>query len=136
MNRCIEIHDSRLSAITQDADGVKLHFANAYIHASEGRPARDAGTGWSQELEIVVKDGWIEGKTPMLPCDLTDGTLILGDETLRNIVPMPCEFSGRVDVTLEGNWNTTFRIVGDGLRIVELGKARYVEEFKFTRESI
>src|SRR5688500_6803177 len=102
VNRCIEIHDSRLNAITLGADGVHIQFEHAYIHQSEGRPGEDAGTGWSQKLEIVVMDGVIEVDVPSKPCELSDGTLVLEDQSFENVVPLPCEFSGRVKLSFEG----------------------------------
>jgi hypothetical protein len=133
VNRCIEIHDSRLSAVTQGADGVHIYFEHAYIHQSAGRPGEDAGTGWSQKLEVVVMGGLIEGDVPSMPCELSDGTLFLGDQCLRNGVPLPCEFSGRIELSLEAFSETecrTFCIKGNGMRVVELGPPRYLEEFK------
>jgi hypothetical protein len=34
---------------TLEAGVAVLHFPEVYIHSSEGRPAIDAGTGWTQE---------------------------------------------------------------------------------------
>ena len=131
MNRCIEIHDSRLSGITREADGVHIRFEHAYIHQSEGEPARDAGTGWSQKLDVVVRDGVIEGDVPSMPCDLADGSLVVGDRRLENIVPLPCDFSGPVELWLEGYSDADygkFCVKGSGVRVVEFGSARFIEE--------
>jgi hypothetical protein len=61
-NRVIEIHDSALDQIA-DEDGVAvLHFPQVYIHSSEGRPAIDTGTGWTQEAVIRIENAHIEGE--------------------------------------------------------------------------
>jgi hypothetical protein len=57
----IEIHDSAVDNITVEAGAAVLHFPEVYIHSSEGRPAVDAGTGWTQQAEIRIGNARIEG---------------------------------------------------------------------------
>jgi hypothetical protein len=60
-NRVIEIHDSALDAITVEAGTAVLHFPEIYIHLSDGRPAVDVGTGWTQEAVIRISDARVDG---------------------------------------------------------------------------
>ena len=76
-NRAIEIHDSALDQITL-ADGVVvLHFPQVYIHWSEGRPAIDAGSGWTQEAVIRIGNAHIEGKFSQESAKRTAAMLII-----------------------------------------------------------
>lgn len=59
-NRAIEIHDSAVDQITLEASAAVLHFPKVYIHSSAGRPAIDAGTGWTQEAVIRVANAHID----------------------------------------------------------------------------
>lgn len=61
-NQAIEIHDSALDRITLEGGVAVLHFPEVYIHLSEGRPAIDAGTGWTQEAAIRIGNADIEGR--------------------------------------------------------------------------
>jgi hypothetical protein len=126
----MEIHDSRLIAVQQEGGAVILHFNAAYVHASEGRPGVDKGTGWSQELKIFIESGVIEGAIPELPCDLTDGQLKFGGNVFSNIIPIPFDQRGETELLLEANWNSIFKIKGIGCQLLEIGTPRYVEEFK------
>ena len=53
-NRAVEIHDSAIDQIILEGSVAVLRFPKVYIHSSEGRPAIDAGTGWTQEAVIRV----------------------------------------------------------------------------------
>ena len=61
-NQVIEIHDSALDRITLEGGTAVLYFPKVYIHSSEGRPAIDAGTCWTQEAVIRIGNARIEGK--------------------------------------------------------------------------
>ena len=61
-NRAIEIHDSALDQITVEAGEAVQHFRWVYIHSSEGRPAIDEGSGWTQEAVIRIGNAQIEDK--------------------------------------------------------------------------
>ena len=100
MNSAIEIHDSFLTSITKRRDVLELRF-DAYIHTSEGRPGVDAGKGWAQDLMLVFDSGTLEGSITEWPAVLYDGTLEIDGEANENIIPIPLDRKGNIQLTLK-----------------------------------
>jgi hypothetical protein len=128
MNAAIEIHDSELSAIAAGQDRVTVRLDPAYVHRSSGRPGHDAGSGWSQPVEIVLFGGQIETPLPEMPCTLDDGRLSGGADFV-NVIPIPFALNSSLQFeayTLQGD-----RIVirGVAVEVKAAGEAKYVEEF-------
>ena len=126
-NRAMEIHDSTFDGVEPDGTNLVLHFSSAYIHESEGKPGVDAGSGWVQQLRLHISQASQSGQILDLPCNLWDGSIRLGGEELENTVPIPLDYRGRVEVTLEQTSKLT--ITGTGLRVELCGEPKYVEEF-------
>jgi hypothetical protein len=136
-NRAIEIHDSAVDQITLEASVAVLHFPEVYIHSSEGRPAIDAGTGWTQEAVIRVANAHIEGKFSQESRDayggyahyLSDGSLRINGSVSDNLIPIPLDAQGDIELTLEC-WGDVVRIHGHSVRVELIGTAKYVEKFR------
>jgi hypothetical protein len=102
-NRAIEIHDSAVDQITLEAGVAVLHFSEVYIHSSEGRPAVDAGTGWTQKAVIRIANAHIEGKFSQKSREayggyahyLSDGSLRINGSVSDNLIPHPTGCAGR-----------------------------------------
>jgi hypothetical protein len=130
MNTSIEIHDSKITEITNRDGTVMVHFQPAYLHKSEGRPAFDSGTGWVQEARLAFIEGVTSGDFPDWPCDIMDGELIVDGEQHRNLIPVPFEVTTRTELRLICDSVHTVTITGRGARLELIGEARYVEEFR------
>jgi hypothetical protein len=89
VNAAIEIHDSELAAVAPTENGVIVRLAPAYVHRSRARPGFDAGSVWSQPVELLFTSGVVEEQPPELPCTLDDGSISGGAE-FRGMVPLPC----------------------------------------------
>ena len=126
-NRALEFHDSTFDGIEREGTNLALRFSAAYIHQSDGKPGVDAGSGWVQELRLHISDASLTGEIHDLPCDLWDGSIALDDERFNNCVPIPLDYRGRIEVSLEHESKLT--VVGSGLRVELLGEPKYVEEF-------
>ncbi len=134
-NRCIELHDSELDAIAFEGADVILHFPHLYIHASDGRPGWDRGTGWSQEAFLRIGRAHVQGKFSEesraaydgVHC-LSSGHLTIDGNQSQNIIPIPLNVRGTVELSLEC-WGDTVRVSGDSITLELLGEAKYVEEF-------
>ena len=108
-NRAIEIHDSAVDQITLEGSVAVLHFPEVYIHSSEGRPAIDAGTGWTQEAVIRVANAHIEGKFSQESRDayggdahsLSGGSLCINGSVSANLIPIPLDVQG----DMKPRWN-------------------------------
>ncbi len=135
-NRSIEIHDSALDQITLEGSAAVLRFPEVYIHSSEGRPAIDAGTGWTQEAVIRVANAHIEGKFSQASRDanggyahyLSGGSLRINGSVSDNLIPIPLDVQGDIELTLEC-WGDVVRVHGNSVMVELIGTAKYVEEF-------
>ena len=129
MNSTIEIHDSRVTEISEHGGMVIVHFQPAYIHKSEGRPAFDSGTGWVQEVRLIFSEASVSGDFPDWPCDIMDGEIILGGERHRNLIPVPLEVFTPTELRLVCDDIHTVTVTGRGVRLELVGEPRYVEDF-------
>ena len=135
-NRAIEIHDSELDKVTLEAGVAVLHFPRVYIHSSEGRPAIDAGSGWSQQAVIRIGNARIEGKFSEESREaygghahhLSGGSLRINSSVSDNLIPIPLEAQGDIELTLEC-WGDVVRVHGNSVSLELIGTAEYVEEF-------
>jgi len=105
-----------------------LCFSHVYIHQSEGKPGVDAGTGWSQAAIIRIDNAVIGSSFAEWPCDLSGGCLKLDGAVSRNMIPIPLDQDGAVELRLEG-WNEVVLVSGTHIRLELLGEAQYVEKF-------
>jgi hypothetical protein len=129
-NRSIEIHDSKLDAISIRGGEAVLHFSEVYIHESTGRPGIDAGTGWVQEAVLSISDPDIKRSLSKFPADLLDGHIMLGESVLENEIPIPLSHKGAVELRLE-SWNDEVVLISGGSAQLELvGEPKYIEEFR------
>ncbi len=128
MNSAIEIHDSYLTSIRKQGDKVQLHLS-AYIHKSDGTPGTDAGTGWTQEVRVLFGGGTFEGSITEWPADLYDGTLEIDGEASENIIPIPLDRKGTIQLTLKPKSDDAIVVRGNSVRLELEGIAKYVEEF-------
>ncbi len=134
-NRAIEIHDSALDRITLEGGVAVLHFAKVYIHSSAGRPAIDAGSGYTQEAVIRIGNAHVEGKFSQQSREahggshhLSDGALQINGSVSDNLIPIPLDVQGDIELTLEC-WGNVIHVHGDSARLDLIGTAEYVEEF-------
>ena len=128
MNAAIEIHDSELAAVVATENGVIVRLAPAYVHRSGGRPGFDAGSGWTQSVEMLFASGVVEGSLPSLPCTLDDGSVSGGTE-FRGMIPLPCVVETAVRFEAWSLHGELVVIRGVGLEVKAVGEASYVEEF-------
>jgi hypothetical protein len=128
-NRAIEIHDSILQSIAISAGHVVLDFSSAYIHQSDGRPAIDAGTGWTQHAVIRVRGDVVSGSLTELPCDLSSGYLALNGQHSDNLIPIPLSLDGDVELHLTSAFAESVRVHGNRVTLELLGEPDYVEQF-------
>lgn len=136
-NQVIEIHDSALDQIAIEGDVAVLHFAEVYIHSSEGRPAIDAGTGWAQEAVIRIENAHVEGEFSQESRDayggyshyLSGGSLGINGSVSRNLFPLPLDVQGDIELKLEC-WGNVVRVQGTSAKLELIGTAVYVEKFQ------
>ena len=128
LSSALELHDTTVGRLAMEDGRVILHLESAYIHKSEGIPGVDAGSGWSQPLDIVFEEGSLIGSIPELPEDISSGRLQIGEEILRNMIPLPFSYKGKTLMTINFVWGEVV-IKGSGVSISEVSEASYVENF-------
>ena len=129
LKSAIELHDSVLASVGDEGRWVKIKLAPAYIHKSAGIPGIDPGTGWTQDALLIVEDGAIEGRIIELPCDLSDGTLQVAGEVLRNVLPLPLDYVGQIELTLHFKGDGEIVVRGTRIFAELFGEPTYIEEF-------
>jgi hypothetical protein len=128
VNEVIELHDSKLDAVTVTDGTAVLSLRPAYIHRSIARPAIDAGSGWTQDATITITEASLSASV-MLPAIVFEGEVRIGDEILRNIIPTRARFQGAVAIELFLSPAQTLVVRGSSLAIDVQGEPSYVEKF-------
>jgi hypothetical protein len=88
MSEVLELSDSRVSHIEWLAGMVRVHFSQASLHKSTGKPGRDPSTAWSQEAELVMLEAVVAGPLPPLPATIAEGFLEVGG-IRHELIPLP-----------------------------------------------
>ncbi len=131
MNSAIEFHDSSICEIKQYGNDVVVSFSSAYSHKSAGRPGLDAGSGWIQAAELTIKNSLLPLKLPEnISGPLRDGYLRVDGELFEGTVPMPLTLTSGVELEILFSDGERISFIGDGVALLPLGEARYVEEFR------
>jgi hypothetical protein len=129
-NRRIEIHDSKLDAVSIQGGDAVLHFPEVYIHESAGTPGVDAGSGWVQEAVLRISGAAVKRLLSEFPAELLDGYIRIGESLLKNEIPIPLNHIGNVELRLE-TWNDeVVLITGGSVQLELVGEAKYIEEFR------
>lgn len=134
MNAAIELHDTYLGFVAQEAETVVIHFTPAFIHKSLGRPGWDDGIGETQACKLVFQSAHVSGIVGDLPSVIFDGELRIGNDIHQNLIILPCKVIGaelELALFLSPD-NRKLVITGSGLSISLEGDAEYVEEFSST----
>ena len=129
MNNLIELHDSTVVRITRCSDSFVVHFAPAYVHRSQGRPGFDPGTGWVQDVDLVISEFVVESGFTEMPVDLDGGSLRVGTDVFENLIPIPLDVGAAIQFSAIGKSGESLLIRGNAATVFSVGEARYVEDF-------
>jgi hypothetical protein len=130
MNTIIELHDSKVAMIDrQDGDAV-VHFLPAYLHKSDGRSGYDPGTGWVQEVQLILREATVEGEFPDWPCHVLDGALTIDGARHDNSIPVPLTSEASAELMLIFDSVHAVTVAGRDVRLEFCGAPKYVEEFE------
>ncbi len=131
-NRAIEVHDSVLEGFTTSQGAAELRFSRVYIHQTQGKPGRDAGTVWTQKATLRIFGATVEGAFSEFPVDLDDGEVIFTGSRFDNVIPIPIRYEGKVELRLEtwGQSQEVVTFVGNDAELELVGEPEYLEEFR------
>ena len=128
MNSALEFHDSTIASAQVGDGALIVFFSAAYVHSSTGRPGVDSGEGFSQAVELRFNRAVFNGDPSRFHGKLSGGYLVaLGDR--HELVPVPFNYSGRVEAELAFIGGAVLRLESDGVTCVALGEATFVEQF-------
>ena len=77
----------------------------------------------------MVEKGMIVGSVPELPCDLSEGSLRVGHQTIENIIPLPLDYRRDVQLTLVTQTDSGVIVRGSAISATPVGEPKFVEEF-------
>ena len=125
----LEFHDSEVSSVKAVDGGIRVFFAAAYVHRSNGTPGVNSVRGYAPAVELHLE------KAATFTCTLhecvgrlSDGELKMGD-SLVSLVPLPFEGSGMVTLNLQFSNGTEFSAKGGSVHVFQTGSSRFVENF-------
>lgn len=128
MNRALELFDSRVSQVLAAEDAtVRVVFSHGYVHQSPGRPGSDPGTGWSQELAIVLHEARVASPPPVLPNQIAEGFLEFGNTRL-DLIPLPFKRRGPAALHLTFSDGSTVEVEGAGTMVEILSAPIFLED--------
>ena len=115
----IELHDSLLAGAETRGETLVLMFRPAYIH--------QAGKGWRQDADLSITNpvGW--SAEAQLPCRVSDGTLKTAHGPYHNLLTLPLDDPGPVNLRLEFIDGTVPQVQGDRVRVSLHGEPTFIE---------
>ncbi len=125
----IELPGSRIAAVIQEGDEIRVEFAPAYlVKIMTGSVER---TRWHQEGALVFDAANLDDETPLpsLPADCEGGDVGENIYTYRDMVPVPLTSQGRAHCVLRVQGGE-IRIDGGGVRLEMRDVPKYIEHIR------
>lgn len=126
MYRALEFHDSELQAVLPEGDALHV-ILTGYIHqwglAAEGW----AGTGWTQQVRIVVDDASLLTQISELPADLSTGWIRSPGGAAPGLIQLPFQKEGAIVLYLQAFTGETAIVQGSRLSVAAEGEPKFVE---------
>ncbi len=119
----VEFHDSALAGTIVDGSTLIIDLSKAYVYRAE--TGADWDSCWTQEVRLYVAEASMSGQASELPCYVLAGTLRLDGKTFQ-MMPVPLEHKGEVQLALETNYGDLISFRGNGIRLELLGEPMYV----------
>jgi hypothetical protein len=128
--RAIELHDTKVLWWRAEGSILRIRL-DAYVHVSSGEPGLDPGTGWSQEVDVVVQNASIVAVPSETSLWITRGSVEV-EGSLQDGLPLPFDASGAIRIEWTGA-EGRLAVSGSGLSVIPLDEPRFVEKFPGSR---
>jgi hypothetical protein len=129
MTDWLEFHDSILIGFDAEEPQVQL-LLDGYVHRWERLDEGWSGTGWMQNVRIVVSNAVGPSAVPPLPVDISDGQLHVGTVCHDNLVRLPLEASGAIRIWIQLTIADIVEFTGSAVRFEATAAGRYIEELE------
>lgn len=132
MHRAVELHDTKILSCRQEGKSLLMKL-DAYVHQSTGEPGVDQGTGWSQQVDLIVTNAVVVA--PSVNPDslsISNGTLVIDGQSL-SLLPLPLKKAGSVRLSLFGDDGAELVVDGTAVRLSPAGDPTFVERVPSTR---
>jgi hypothetical protein len=122
----IEFHDSHLLAVDREKGALDL---NAYVHREGSSPGESEG-GY-QRVTLSFQNLAVDGVLGDLPFDIYEEVLLINGVRFRDLLPLPIQIEGSVELTLvsKNAQEMTFR--GSDLNLRAAGEYLFIETTRF-----
>lgn len=129
MNEGLELHDSRLIAVSCRNGEAVVSLSPAYIHRTPGIPGVDPGSGWWQPATLTLGAASPVPAPALLPATISDGSLRIGSVQHGNVIPAGGTFADAVELSLVLATGEVLTIRGQRISIQLHGEPSFVESF-------
>lgn len=133
MKRFLELHDSVVERLVQEADSIVVKFDHAYVHVYEQILGGGySGTGWSFKAELTISSPRVICTVRSWPFTIYDGDLKTPEIKTPEIIPIPFQTAALVLFQLSGTDKTDslalIDIAGDGVSLQLVSEGRFIEK--------
>jgi hypothetical protein len=81
-------------------------------------------------MGIIVERATVGSQIPSMPCDLSGGTLSVGEQASSDMLALPLDQSGDVELKLNVMWGGQIVVRGARILAIVKGEPEYVERFR------
>jgi hypothetical protein len=133
VHRAVELHDTKVLSFREEGKDLRMRL-DAYVHHSTGEPGVDQGTGWSQQVDLIVANAVVVAAPSALPgsVSISDGTLVI-DGQPSSLLPLPLKKAGSVRLSLRGDDGAELVVEGTAVHLSPAGEPTFVERVPSTR---
>jgi hypothetical protein len=122
----LELHDSVLNPYTLDRPEGDVRL-DGYVHRWERRGGIRFGLGFVQQVAFRFSGLIGIPQVRATRSEVSDGSLVGPDQTFANMMPIPSELDGHVQLSLTLCDGSLVEIGSRGCQIAAIGEARFVE---------
>jgi hypothetical protein len=132
VHRAVELHDTKVLSCRQEGGSLLMRL-DAYVHQSTGEPGVDQGTGWSQQVDLIVANVTVAA-LPAKPdsVSISEGTLSIDGQSL-SLLPLPLKKAGRICLRLLGDDGSELVVDGTAVQLSPAGDPTFIERVPSTR---
>jgi hypothetical protein len=133
VHRAVELHDTKVLLFREEGKDLRMRL-DAYVHQSTGEPGLDQGTGWSQQVDLIVTNAVFVAAPSALPSSfsISDGTLVI-DGQPSSLLPLPLKKAGIVRLSLFGDDGAECVVDGTAVQLSPAGEPTFVERVPSAR---